>query len=566
MRIVCCLLALLSVASGEEYLDRFRPQTPAPLARPKPAEPEPRHIALPKATGHERLKLRGLAFVSNLAQMDGAGATRGIATADVPLLAHPAFEKRMKEFLGQPITMDLVDAIASATTEYYRGHDRPVVRVVAPEQDVTEGVLRLLVTEGRLGEVRVAGNRWFHSDLFRVRIRPLEPIPISELERDAAFYGRNPFRSVTTELAPGGTDGKTDVTLRVEDRFPLRVYAGYDNSGVKSTDENRLFTGFNYGNLFGLGQQLSYQFSTNVEFDGLFAHSGVWSIPLPWLHTLEFSGTYAESQPRVDNGFDLRGQTWQVGAHYVIPLPTLHHYTQELTLGYDYKSTNNNLQFGGEQVFETPVELNEFNLGYNASLPDKWGRTSLSAAATWSPGGMSGHNTNADLDAARAGSKANYFYATAGLDRVTKLPWGLSWALTLKGQLASGNLQSIDQFFLGGEGSVRGYDELAVAGDDGLLVRNEIYSPSVSLGHLFHASRLHDELQFLAFHDYGLAGVRHPLPDEDRTTQLESLGVGVRWQIERYLSAYCDYGWQLMDIHQADHDRSRVSVGATISY
>ena len=84
------------------------------------------------------------------------------------------------------------------------------------------------------------------------------------------------------------------------------------------------------------------------------------------------------------------------------------------TLGYDFKSTDNNLQFGGTQVFRTPVEIGEFSLGYSAALKDKWGATSFALTGFWSPGGIGGHNNDADFAAARSGSTADYFYATTG--------------------------------------------------------------------------------------------------------------------------------------------------------
>ena len=57
----------------------------------------------------------------------------------------------------------------------------------------------------------------------------------------------------------------TDLMLRTQDRFPLRVYAGYEDSGNQFTGDDRIITGFNYGDLFHLGQQLSYQFTSGED-------------------------------------------------------------------------------------------------------------------------------------------------------------------------------------------------------------------------------------------------------------------------------------------------------------
>jgi hemolysin activation/secretion protein len=424
-------------------------------------------------------------------------------------------------------------------------------------------VVQLLVTEARVGEVRVAGNRWFKSSLFTTRLKPGEPIIMSELEADTAFYGRNPFRSVTAEMAPGKKSGETDITLQVRDKFPLRAFAGYDNSGVESTGENRLFAGFNYGNLFGLGQEFSYQISTSDDFEQLIAHSGTWTIPLPWHDILQFSGVYSESRPDMGNDFDLRGTSWQVGGRYTIILPQIGHFTHELSIGYDFKFTDNNLQFGGEQVFDTPVEISEFSLAYSASLPDRIGRSALSLAVYWSPGGMSSHNDDESFEAARQNSSADYVYGTLGFDRVTKLPFGMSWSLSAHGQLSNGNLQATEQFLIGGQSTVRGYPELIAAGDEGILVRNEIYSPSFSLAKLVGFNSVGDQLQFLAFYDYGRTSIYDPLPGEDHNTELQSYGLGARWQLRENLYVHFDYGWQINDVGLEDHSRAHVGVTAS---
>jgi len=568
MKIVIPYLFIAATCvSAIEPLDRFKPKEPTPLTKDQQENPSASVTKAPQSNNAQvMLKLRGLIFVGNKLQVraNGIRAMDGVAVEGVPMLDTPGFTQRAQKFVGQPVNMDLINAIAAETAKFYREHDHPVVSVIAPPQDVTNGVVQLLVTEAKLGEVRVAGNRWFKSRLFHTRLKSGGPIIMSQLEADTAFYGRNPFRSVTAEMSPGKNSGETDLTLRVQDKFPLRVFAGYNNEGVKSTGEDQFFFGFNYGNLFGLGQELSYQFTASSDFDQLLSHSATWTVPLPWHDIFQVSATYSNSRPKAeDNAPQLKGATWEISPRYIITLPQTAWFSQELKLGYDFKYTDNNLQFGGEQVFDTPIDISQFSIAYHANLKDNWGATGFSTAAYWSPGGMGSNNNDDAFKAARQDSKANYFYATFGLDRMTKLPFGLSWSLTAKGQLSNGNLQATEQFLLGGEGTVRGYPELIAAGDEGILVRNEIYSPSFSLSKLVGLKQAHDQFQFLIFYDYGLTAVYDPLPGEDKTTQLSSFGVGARWQIRQNLSAYFDYGWQ---IDHLDSDHSRAHVGVTASF
>jgi hemolysin activation/secretion protein len=562
-------LFLLAAASApaQQLLDRFKPKEPSPMPSSTDAT-APSEVTTgpvePQAEGGPTLK--GLIFAGDSSQLKSGGAAPSIAVQikSVPILGGDDFAGKMGAFLGKPISLDLVNAIAAETARYFADHDHPVVSVVAPEQDVTEGVIQFVVTEARIGEVRVAGNKHFDSRHFTTRLEPGEPVIMSTLEADTAFYGRNPFHNVVAELSPGADSGETDITLRVLDQFPLRLYTGYEDSGVPSTGEDRLYAGFNWGNVLGLDHQLSYQYTTDTEFDRLRAHSATYTIPLPWKHLLSISGTYAQSDPSLGQDFDMSGETWEVSARYTLPLRKLGRLTHEAHLAYDFKSTDNNLQFGGLEVFDTAVEISQFSAGYQAALPDKLGRTTLALRGVYSPGGMSSHNDDEAFDAARAGSQSEYWYGTLGIDRVTRLPFDLTWALSANGQIADGNLQSTEQFLLGGYATVRGYDELAASGDSGVFVRNEIYTPAIPLLRTAGIDRFTDRLQLLAFHDFGVASVADPLDGEDENVQLQSVGVGLRWQFEKNLSLRFDYGWQIDDIGLADN--SRAHLGVTVSY
>ncbi len=570
--VAAVLLALSPLAVAQDkLLDRFKPrELPAPLTSPTPDDsPDALEKAAPSSDTTEEstgISLRGIVLLNSpdAFNPDGGPSVDGVVSDALPLINNDPFRASLTPFIGRPLTFSMVESIAFDISRWYTDHDLPVVSVVAPEQDITNGVVHFVITEAHLGKVTVAGNRWFKSELFTPRIEPGDPIILSTLEGDAAFFSRNPFHSVMMSMEPGAGTGETDVSLLVNDKYPFRVFAGYEDSGVDSTGRNRLYGGFNWGNVGGLDHQLNYQYLTDSDFDRVMAHSAVYTIPLPWRHLLTFTGTYAESDPVLGGLFDLSGESWQLGSRYIIPLRKLGKIKHEVAIGYDFKFTNNNLLFGGIQVFDTPVEISQFSLGYQASMPDQWGSTTFSANGYWSPGGMGSHNNDVDFNAARVGSESDYVYATLGLDRVTRLPFDFTLATSAKGQISDGNLQATEQFLLGGYSTVRGYDELVVAEDRGLLLRNEVYTPPFSLLQMAGVSNVQDQLQFLAFYDFGFAEIADPLPGEDKHIELQSAGLGLRWQIATNATVRFDYGWQLEDIGLPDS--SRAHMGVTVTY
>jgi hemolysin activation/secretion protein len=368
-------------------------------------------------------------------------------------------------------------------------------------------------------------------------------------------------------MAPGDAPGTTDLLLRTQDRFPLRAYVGYEDSGNQYTGDERILTGFNYGNLFGIGQQLSYQFTSGTDVNKFTAHSGTYVIPLPWRHQLTFFGSYANSSASLGPDLSTGGVNWQVSGRYEVPLPGTDHFTESVTGGFDFKRSNNDLIFGVATVSNVFTDVDQFVLGYQAGCQDDYGSTSASATGFWSPGGMSNNDDNLDYMGTRAGARTNYAYGQFTLNRVTRLPFDFSWTVRGEVQEADANLLPSEQLGLGGYATVRGYDEREVNGDNGFLVSTEVATPPVSIAEFLGIKQVKDQLQFLGFVDYGGTSLHQVTPaDVNPNTNLLGVGPGLRYAINPYLSLRFDYGFQLIDTGFDTRHNSRAHLGVIVSY
>jgi hemolysin activation/secretion protein len=424
--------------------------------------------------------------------------------------------------------------------------------------------IQLLVTEGRRGRVLAEGNRWFSAEqlVSEIRATPGGPIASSELLADLDWLNQNPFRRVDVVFARGAQPGETDIILRTQDRRPWRLYAGFDDSGTPVTDEERWFVGVNGGDLFGLGHQANYQFTSSPDVEKMLAHSGSYVVPLRWRHTLTLFGSHATSKPDIPF-FSLEGRSWQAGLRYRVPLRAWRGVEQALTAGFDFKRSDNNLAFGGTSIFAQATDVVQLIVNYAASRSDAHGLTALSFTAALSPGGIGARNSNSDYEAARSFAKADYTYARLSLERTTRLPAELIWTARAEAQLASGNLLGSEQLGFGGSSSLRGYDEREANGDNGVILVNELRGPSWSVGRHLGATKKADALVPLVFVDAGVAVLSRLLPGEERARELLSIGAGLRYSLGSNLLARADYGWQLRDsgISPTGHNhRGHVSV------
>jgi hemolysin activation/secretion protein len=469
-------------------------------------------------------------------------------------LSLPGSEKVLKRrleplFLGKDLSKEDIESILNAIAAYYRECYRPIVEVTIPDQDVTDGVLCLLVTEGKLGKITVTGNQWTHTAQLeeQVSVRPWEPIDENLLIQDLTFMNRNPFRRVDVIYAPGTEDGLTDIELRTQERRELRLYAGAENTGLKHTGRQRLLAGFNWGNVFGLDHILSYQYTSSVDFYKFQAHTAQYTAPLRWRHVLEIFGGYSTVHTHLSaSPTRNHGTSALVSVRYAIPLRPTHSYLHEVSLGFDFKRTNNTVEYleDGARIGKN-VNITQIVGAYNASYEGEHTTVSYELELVWSPGQWVSDQTKADYQSLRPLSSPQYIYGKAFFVEMFRLPADFTLSALLRGQMASRNLLPSEEFGLGGYSTVRGYEERAVNGDAGLLLSGELRTPERSLLRLFGASKVRDTLQFLGFIDYGLGVVHNPISREEKSQYLLSIGPGLRYAIDSYLSARLDWGIKL---------------------
>jgi len=545
---------------------------PPQVEAPKAPDITPQKPALPGPADETVMveALKGLVFVSASEQVvtDPPLPKDGIDASKVPLLQSDDTRKVLDPFIGQPVSMASLNRLISTLYLYYSEQDLPFVSITLPEQDITAGVVQILVIEGVVGEITIEGARYFSEDLYRsmLRLKAGEPLRKSMMEGDVDWINRNPFRAGNFYLKPGQSAvGTTDLVFRVRERVPLRAYAGFNNRGTSLTGKNRLEAGFNWGNALGLGHQFNYQFTTNTDLEDYIGHSGSYLVPLPWRHFLTLSGSASHTRSRLDDPLAQKGRSSQWSLRYEAPLSNAGRYTQSVSAIFDFKKSDNNLEFSGIPVTDNDTGILQWSLQYNGSLYDARGVTSFSVRGTCSPGDLSSRNRDEFFSISRAYAKARYAYAVFDLTRVHNLPKECSLYLLGRAQIADGNLLGSEQMQFGGSSSIRGYVEGDTYGDQGYILTQELRAPPLMPGRWFGFEGINDSLQVYLFHDYGFSQNVDLLPDERRFAILQSVGAGMRYFVGRYVSVTFDYGWR-QRVTEKSGRGSRGHLALTISF
>jgi len=505
--------------------------------------------------------LRGLIFLGDPAQIQPSGIPefQGVESR-VPFLNKSQAEKIASPYMEKPVSMKTLSEIRKKVNEWLASTGRMVATVIVPEQEIRGGVIQILILSGRLGEVRVEGNRYFNSENLadEVRLRPDDEIGLPALGDDVAWLNANPFRQVQTSLAPGSKAGSTDVVLEVTDRFPLRPYVSYDNFGVSTLGYDRYSTGFTLMDVWtGWDQKLDYQYLTSGGFSKLQANSASWAAALPWRHTATIFGSYSKANPDAVGQLDLSSYYWQVSGRYNILLPTFlfkdnkGDFRHQAYLGFDFKAANSDVFFAGAQLEPSTnglaglYNIFQFVFGYTATMTDPFGSTALELVGFASPGGATGDNSDASFQQINGGATADYMYGKFLLNRVFRLPEGISLAGNLQIQQSNRTLMPTESFGIGGYDTVRGYDQRSANGDNAYMTNVELRSPPISFGQILGDGRFPDQLILLGFFDYGQVLQEN----SDTTTSVDwhlmSIGPGLRYSIGPYFTARFDWGFQL---------------------
>ncbi len=530
------------------------------------------------------LRVQGLLLLPHQAGKHDLEETRGVQVRDLVI---PGGAKALEKILtplviGKPLTPELLQEIKRTIITYYRAQGRPVVTVLIPEQDISDGVIEVIIIEGRLGKIVCKGNRWFSDKIIQnfLDIEPGDIITNDTLLTDATWMNRNPFRRTDILFTPGEEFGTTDIELITHDRFPVKFYAGGDNTGNDATGNERWFAGFNWGNAFFCDHQLNYQYTTSSDFHDFQSHTVNYYAPLSWRHILILFGGYGTVHPDLEvkdhdfGDFKSHGHSAQASLRYQIPIGKLYRSKLlEVVAGFDFKNTNNNLEFIGSAsnddddemaipIITKSVNITQLVAGVNWGKETGHHRFSFSTDIFWSPGKILPHQSNEDFENLRPGAKNRYVYGRATLGDVYNFPSDFSISALLRGQLASQNLLPSEQYGLGGFNTVRGYNEREVNVDNAFIFNFELRSFPV---HLLKKS-IGDELIILGFVDYAVGGNHKTFHDEKHSTFLLGAGPGLRYTINPYLSVRVDWGFKLHKTQFDDPDMSKVHFGFILSY
>ncbi len=427
-------------------------------------------------------------------------------------------------FLRQPATLDNLQKAAQALEARLKAQGFSLHRVVLPPQTL-EDTIRLNLVRFSMGRVQVEGAQAFPEETVRQTLPELAEGGTPNLERLAvqtAMANENPSRQIQVALRASEQPDQIDATVRVQDRRPLFASVSLNNTGTESTGRDRFTLAAGHHNLFNRDHQLLVAYTTSLAQPGRVRQLGLnHRIPLYDRLTM-VDVAYTHSNVVGDFGsFTSTGAGRTVGltaTRYFQPQGALR---RQLSLGVEDKTFDptelNGRVLTGQQLRRTRPLFLAYGVrgqGNQSSWDTTW------TLVTNLPGG-SGNGLAAYRSESPTVSRARWSALRVRGGWVGALGDG-GWMLTgrAQAQWAPTALIAGEQFGLGGQGSLRGAVERAMAGDSGWSGSLELTSPEWGLA----------GLRWVGFADAGgvsrRGGAALARPGSDHAA---SLGQGLRY-------------------------------------
>jgi hemolysin activation/secretion protein len=169
---------------------------------------------------------------------------------------------------GTNVGFDGIETVVTELGKAYHERGYVTVAVNVPQQKLTNATVKLQVLEGRLADIKVAGNHYFSSNNVMRSMPSLHtntvlngPIFNAELNRANA----NQDRQIYPVIGPGPEPGTSELTLNVKDRLPFHAKLELNNQASPGTPELRLNGSAIVDNLWQRDHSLGVQYGFSPE-------------------------------------------------------------------------------------------------------------------------------------------------------------------------------------------------------------------------------------------------------------------------------------------------------------
>jgi len=414
---------------------------------------------------------------------------QGVRFVGVKLEHEAELQIELKAYLGQSYSLQELDKFLDVVSQFYRKKGRVVQCALPPQTIKEDGIVTISVLEAKLGAVTVENpsakariSSYQAKKYITAQIKSGENLDTDAIARGVVLLNEVPGIKAESALEAGKLSGETNVNLELKQTSVAKGHFDMTNYGTRSTGVEQGIASININGPLKIGDQATAfgSFSYGAQYTQL-----GYSLPLGYKGLrLGVTGSYLNyeniNEYRVNGS---QGSAWIAGMNLSYPLLRNQSTNANVTAAYDHKSyLNTNL---ATALTNSEYLINDYSLGLSANHYDELfsgGTTSMTSNVVL--GQLDLNGSPQSYGAWQDDNKVLHTYTPAIFEKIVgtlnhsrSLPLEAQLKINVSGQWAAQNLNSSEQFYLGGPYGVRAYPVAQAGGAQGVLGTVEIQRP-----------------------------------------------------------------------------------------
>lgn len=401
--------------------------------------------------------------------------TRGVPKAELMAVVAP--------FLGTQVNQRDLNTLANRVRERYQQAGLPLVGVGFPSQDVSQGIVRLLIVEPTVGRIQVVAGE--DAPITEARARGLihyfglgsaELLNVHQLDRAMFTLNDLPGVAARATLNPSGDEGIYDLSIELTHRKRWDLALSADNHGNAVNGRYRPGALLRLQNPTGIGDNIDLRLLASTN-GNLVLGRAAYELPVgytPWRFAAGYSlVSYALGAPF--DALDADGLARVFDASLSYPVLRSRLRNMVLRLGVEEKSLTDRIN-----AFDlrTDKAITSLTAGLTYEGRDDWlgqGYTGAALQAVIGDLRIKSEDVRlADASLGRRATQGGFGKINLQASRLQGFTREMSLFVGVTAQWASKNLDSAEKLTLGGPRGVRAYPSSEAASDQGVLVTSEL--------------------------------------------------------------------------------------------
>ncbi|WP_025824752.1 ShlB/FhaC/HecB family hemolysin secretion/activation protein [Asaia astilbis] len=399
-----------------------------------------------------------------------------LSIENAPHLGDAAKRGVMQRYSGRCLGVDDFNHALDDIKRAYVQQGNVTSRAYLPEQSLQSGRLRLVVVEGTLSSIRFTGMAARHHELMGFPGLRDHLLNLRDLEQGLDQMNRMPNWSATMQIVPGEKSGSSSVVVQQMNPGVLHGQIWADNNGQYQTGHETGHAMLTAQDALGLLDMWSVEYDHSLV--GQAGHRGTQFFSadgsIPYGKWSIFGGfwmsddVYHLQSLGEDYRLGGRRRDFRVGVSRVVARNSLGVTTlQALYELKSFNSTTNHVRLFTQSARQASVATQA-----SESLKALGGLWYVTLGVRFGTDGVGTRSAFAHPIASEPHTR--FVKPSLDIDGYEPLPFGLSWHVSLHGELSSRNQFATEQLQLGGPYTVRGFLSQMLVGNKGLYVRDDV--------------------------------------------------------------------------------------------